>query len=290
MRPVRRAGAAVAVLVAGVVGASACGERAPSIPSAATEVGTSAVAAPPTTGGTSATPERMRLQVLGEVSHDTGAFTQGLAFDEAGRLYESTGRYGRSSVRRLDPSTGAVLRRRDLPDDRFGEGLAVGPDGLVQLTWKEGDVYRWSLEDLEPLPSWSIVGEGWGLAWDPSGQRYLRSDGSSNITVHAALDFSVTGRIEVTREGTPVDELNELEVVDGVLWANVWHSDELLRVDASTGEVTGVVDASGLWDDPGRGPEQVLNGIAHRPGDPPDVLWVGGKEWPTLFRVRVVPA
>lgn len=275
--------AAVALVVAALSAAAGCGTD-----------GAAPATAAPTTAAASATatsdggPARLGVRVLRRLPHDPGAFTQGLAFDGEGRLFESLGRYGRSAVRRVDPVTGRVLDERRLPDDRFGEGLAVGPDGLVQLTWREGEAFRWSLEGLDPAPSWTYRGEGWGLVHDPVGRRFVRSDGSATLWFHDPDDFAELGRLEVTRSGEAVDELNELELIDGVLYANVWRSEEILRIDPASGRVTGVVDASGLWDDPDRGAEQVLNGIAHRPGDPPGRLWLTGKEWPHLYEVELV--
>lgn len=241
--------------------------------------------AAPTSGGATA-PVRYDLRVVQRMPHDPEAFTQGLVFDDAGRLFESTGLEGRSTVRELDPATGDVVSQRELPADEFGEGLAIAGGELVQLTWQDGVARRWS-DSLDPLGTWRYEGEGWGLTHD--GRTFLRSDGSSRVTRHDTATFDQVGTpIDVTREGAAVDRLNELEWIDGALFTNVWFSDEILRVDPATGIVDAVIDASSLWTDPARTEEMTLNGIAHRPGDPPTRLWVTGKLWPEMFVVDLV--
>ena len=230
--------------------------------------------------------ERLTLAVISRVPHDTEAFTEGFTFSEDGRLFESLGLDGRSSVREIDPATGAVVRESALPSDQFGEGLAIANDELTQLTWKSGVVHRWSLDDLESIGQTSFTGEGWGLTYD--GRRFVQSDGSGTLSLRDPSTFDPpSSTLHVTLGGRAVDELNELEYVDGVIWANVWHSDEILRIDPTTGKVTGVLDASSLWTPPERTSEMTLNGIAHRPGDPPDRLWLTGKNWPEMFEVTV---
>lgn len=282
--------AAVAAALAVVLGAGCSGDAvAPTVTAtprstAATSGPSSPDAAPAVDAGEIV---ELEVVVVRRIPHDTTSFTQGLAFDAAGRLFESTGLVGRSKVRELDPETGAVLASRDLPADQFGEGLTVVGDELVQLTWQDGIAHRYD-PSLEGRGSWTYEGEGWGLTHD--GDTFLRSDGTSRITRHDAATFEpVGGPIDVTVDGGPVEELNELEWVDGALWANVWYSDDVLRIDPSTGRVDTVVDASSLWQAPERTEEMVLNGIAHRPGDPPTRLWLTGKLWPEIFVVDLVP-
>lgn len=228
------------------------------------------------------------FEVVEQHPHDPSAFTQGLQFIDADTIAESTGLYGRSEVRLVDPSTGEPRLRRSLRGDLFGEGLTVLPDGqLVQLTWKEGVALRWDPDGLQPAGETEYEGEGWGLAWDGDAEVLLSTDGSERISRRLPDTFEVASVVTVRRDGEPVSKLNELEWVDGVLWANVWETNELLRIDPRTGDVTGVVDLSSI--DPGlRDPNAVLNGIAHRPGDPPGRLWVTGKNWPELFVIDVV--
>jgi glutamine cyclotransferase len=239
-----------------------------------------------TTAGSSASGiPALTYEIVSRSPHDTAAFTEGFTFGDDGRLFESLGLEGNSSVREVDPTTGAVLGESRLDPAQFGEGLAVGPDGLVQLTWKDGVAHRWSVDDLTPSGVFDYEGEGWGLTFD--GEEFVQSDGSPTLTRRDATTFEPTATVEVTRGGDPVEEINELEWVDGVIWANVWHSDEILRIDPSTGHVTGVIDASALWEAPERTAEMTLNGIAHRPGDPPNRLWLTGKNWPEMFEVEV---
>lgn len=239
-----------------------------------------------TTAGSSATGvQALTYEIVGTHPHDTSAFTEGFTFGGDGRLFESLGLEGNSSVREVDPETGTVIRESRLDPAQFGEGLTVGPDGLVQLTWKDGIAHRWALDDLAAEGTFDYDGEGWGLTFD--GDQFIQSDGSPTLTRRDADTFEATGTVEVTRGGSPVDEINELEWVDGVVWANVWHSDEIMRIDPATGHVTGVIDASALWQDPARSTEMTLNGIAHRPGDPADRLWLTGKNWPEMFEVEV---
>jgi putative peptide zinc metalloprotease protein len=238
----------------------------------------------PTSASTSA-PERLTLAIVRQVPHDPAAFTEGLVF-AGDRLYESSGGYGTSDVREVDPTTGTVLRSVPLPADEFGEGLGEHGGSLVQLTWRERIARRWSL-DLAPGSTSSYSGEGWGLSWDPTGRRWVQSDGSSRLTFRAPDSFAVLGRQEVRREGRPVRRLNELEVVGRDVWANVWQSDDLLRIDLATGRVTAVVDASALGPHPRPDSDAVLNGIAHRAGDAASRLWVTGKRWPSMYVVEV---
>lgn len=228
----------------------------------------------------------LRWEVVRRLPHDTDAFLQGLVFDPEGRLWVSTGLYGRSEIRELDPETGAVLRAVDLPESAFGEGLAVGAAGeLIQLTWQEGIAYRWDRATLAPLPPFAYDGAGWGLCSD--GTRLVMSDGSDRLTFRDPVTFAPTGSVAVTRDGAPVALLNELECADGAIWANVWQTEEIVRIDPATGSVTGVLHLDGLLEpDPAaKDRTAVLNGIARIPGR--DTWLLGGKLWPALLEVRI---
>lgn len=228
--------------------------------------------------------DRLRPTVLAEIPHDPAAFTQG--FELSGDvLYEGTGLVGRSQLRELDPATGAVRRAVDLPPALFGEGIAIVDDRIWQLTWQDGVAIEWDRATLTPLRQVPVAGEGWGLCRD--GDRLIRSDGTARLRFHEADGFTETGSVVVTLEGRPVDRLNELECVDGQVWANVWQSDEIVRIDPASGEVTAVVDASGLLDPADAQAADVLNGIAYA-GDGEYLLT--GKLWPVTFRVRFDPA
>jgi len=230
------------------------------------------------TGGSGGVPTG--FEVLGTLPHDTGAFTQGLELVD-GVLYEGTGLEGRSSIRRLDPATGVVERRVDLPGDLFGEGITVVEDRLWQITWRNGVAIERDRETLEEVRRVTYEGEGWGLCRD--GERLVMSDGTDELTFRDPVTFAETGSTGVTRDGRPVTELNELECVGDRVWANVWQTDEVVRVDPADGRVDATVDLSGLRP-AGVPAADVLNGIAAVPGT--DEFLVTGKNWPTIFRIR----
>ena len=213
--------------------------------------------------------------------HDSTAFTQGLVW-EAGRLYESTGRYGESSLRLVELETGRVLQRVELGREYFGEGLAALGGRLYQLTWKEGVAFVYDPATLRRIGQVQYAGEAWGLASD--GERLIVSDGSSYLTFVHPETFQVDTTIRVLDGGRPVDQLNELEWVRGELWANVWHTHQIVRIDPRTGRVIGRLDLSALIP-PARDPEAVLNGIAYDPDA--NRLLVTGKLWPRLYEIRV---
>lgn len=231
-------------------------------------------------------PERLKVQIVSIRFHDPESYTQGLLWHE-GSLYESAGHYGRSSLREVDPATGVVKRRLNLPPEYFAEGLARVGEHLILLTWQEGTALVYRLSDFGKVKELGYTGEGWGLCYD--GRRLVMSDGSDRLTFRDPETFASLGQVRVTRAGQPAERLNELECVDGQIWANVWMNDEILRIDPGTGEVTAVVDASGLLtpQEYAAGAE-VLNGIAWLPDSKTFLLT--GKLWPKAFEVRFVPA
>jgi glutaminyl-peptide cyclotransferase len=243
-------------------------------------------AAPAASGPTTAPPTvpTLRPEVLAELPHDPSAFTQGFEID-GGVLYEGTGLEGRSQLRELNPETGAVLRSVPLPGELFGEGITVVGDRIWQLTWQDGVVLEWDRQTLTLRREVPIQGEGWGLCDDDG--RLVRSDGTDRLRFHDPVTFAEQGSVAVTLDGAPVDRLNELECVDGQVWANVWQTDRIVRIDPATGRVTAVVDAAGLLDPAQRADTDVLNGIAAVPGDDGTFL-ITGKLWPLTFRVRFV--
>jgi len=222
------------------------------------------------------------VEIVAVRPHDPGAFTQGLVWAN-GRLFESVGRYGRSELREVDPESGEVVRHVRLPHGEFGEGLAVVGDRLLQLTWQEGRLHVWNRRDFAPIAILDYAGEGWGLAWD--GSRLVQSDGSAVLRFRDPATFRELSRLRVTRDGLPVAYLNELEWAEGWLYANVWQSDEIVRIDPASGKVAEVFDASNLLTDAERAGADVLNGIAW---DPKRKLFlITGKLWPKLFEVRL---
>jgi glutamine cyclotransferase len=231
--------------------------------------------------------EQLVPKILSVRPHDTAAYTEGLVWS-GGMLYESAGLYGQSSLRQVDPDTGKVLRRLDLPAQYFGEGLALAGHRLVQLTWHEQVAFIYDVGTFANLGTFAYTGEGWGLCFDD--QAFFRDDGSSVISVHDAATFQVTRQIPVTLEGGPVANLNELECVGDSLYANVWHTNNIMRIDKKSGLVTAVIDASGLLtprETAAAGAEGVLNGIAY--DSEQDTFFITGKLWPWMFEVRFVP-
>nr|WP_207190993.1 glutaminyl-peptide cyclotransferase [Halochromatium salexigens] len=225
-------------------------------------------------------------RVIARYPHNPDAFTQGLVLAD-GVLYESTGGYGDSSLRRVDLETGRVLERVDLPARWFGEGITEWRDELIQLTWRAGVGVRYARATLEPRARFAIQGEGWGLTHD--GRQWIMSDGSAELRFLDPVDGREQRRVRVMDGDQPVRHLNELEFIDGEVWANVWYRDHLVRIDPADGRVLGYVDLSHLWpDDRQRRHEQVLNGIAveRETGH----LLVTGKRWPWLFRIEVTEA
>jgi glutamine cyclotransferase len=271
------AGLLVAALLARSAGVQPAGAGAPA--RASTERGAPAVAAVPTAA------ERLRVKVLSVRPHDPAAYTQGLVWDH-GRLYESAGLYGRSSLRQVDPRTGEVLRHVDVPAGFFAEGLAQVGNRLVQLTWKEGVAFIYDALSFGRAGEFHYDGEGWGLCDD--GGRLVMSDGSDRLSFRDRRTFAVLGGVNVHLDGRPVPELNELECVGGAIYANVWRSDEIVRIDPAGGRVTAVIDAGGLLDPGEQAHADVLNGIAYDPLK--KTFLITGKLWPKMFEVTFVPA
>jgi glutamine cyclotransferase len=246
---------------------------------------TTACAKPSARPALAASAAELRLKVVRTFPHDPRAFTQGLLFFE-GKFFESTGLYGRSSLRRVDPDSGVVESGVDLPADLFGEGLARVGGRLVQLTWQSKRALVWNLATLRKEREFSYQGEGWGLCFD--GRHLIMSDGSDTLALRDPESFAKVGEIVVRRAGRPLRNLNELECVEGIVYANVWQDSHIARVDARTGEVTGWIDASGLLAPEEARSADVLNGIAYLPAT--GHLVVTGKLWPRVFEVEIVPA
>jgi glutaminyl-peptide cyclotransferase len=230
-------------------------------------------------------PERLKVKVLSTFPHDPEAFTQGLVLD-GDTLYESTGLNGKSSLREVDPKTGKVKRKQDVAPEYFAEGLALVDGRLIQLTWKEEKAFVYNRADFKPAGEFRYDGEGWGLCWD--GTRLVMSDGSDRLTFRDPKTFAVQSILNVSLAGKPATELNELECVDGVVYANVWQTDDILRIDPKDGRVTAVIDASGLLTPEERQKTDVLNGIAWNPKT--KTFLITGKLWPKMFEVELVPA
>jgi glutaminyl-peptide cyclotransferase len=221
-------------------------------------------------------------RVVATRPHDATAFTQGLLLYE-GFLFESTGLYGRSSLRRVDRATGAVLQSVSLPMDEFGEGLARAGNRLIQLTYRNGVAHVYDLTSFEALENHSYPGEGWGLCHD--GERLIMTDGSDRLTFRNPSSFEIIGSVPVEEDGVPQSRLNELECVGGEVYANVWQTNRLLRIDPDTGRVLTEIDASGLLTSEEAARADVLNGIAYDADTGRFLLT--GKLWPKLFEVEL---
>jgi len=228
--------------------------------------------------------QSLTVKVLAEHPHDPGAFTQGLLW-YSGKLFESTGQFGQSGVRRVELPTGNVELGTSVSADLFGEGLAEFDHQLIQLTWKNGKALYWDLATLKPIKEVAYEGEGWGLCFD--GNRLVMSDGSDRLTFRDPKSFAEVGHVDVRKDGSVVRNLNELECVDGQVYANIWQYDYIARIDPETGNVTGWIDAAKLLSPAERRGTDVLNGIAYVPDTKRFLLT--GKNWPKLFEVQFVP-
>ena len=201
-------------------------------------------------------------RVINTYPHDENAFTQGLFFDD-GILFESTGIRGQSSIRKVDIETGEVLSRTDLADNLFGEGIALAGDKIFFLTWQAGKGFVFDKKTLTKITSFSYDGEGWGMTFD--GARLIMSDGTAALRMLDTQSLDVTATLDVTFRGKPVSRLNELEWIDGAIFANIWGVDAIVRINPASGAVTGVIDLRGLLpeEDFTEGKTSVLNGIAY---------------------------
>jgi glutaminyl-peptide cyclotransferase len=221
------------------------------------------------------------VRVVESYEHDDDAFTQGLVWAGDNQLFESTGRRGSSSLRRVEVASGDVLEQHDLDDQYFAEGLAQVDDRLIQLTWQENVAFVYDADSFEEIGRFDYTGEGWGLCYD--GDRLVMSDGTATLTFRDEDTFESTGDVVVRRSGQPVARLNELECVGDRVYANVLGSDRIVEIDLETGEVTAEIDASAIHPKEANSPSDVLNGIAYDPDD--EVFYLTGKNWPTMYAV-----
>lgn len=224
------------------------------------------------------------IRVVTSHPHDPAAFTQGLVFAD-GQLYESTGLNGESSLRRVEISTGKVLQQIKVPEEYFAEGLALVGDELLQLTWQHQRAFVYDRKTFAQKRTFAYKGEGWGLAYDAAGGLVM-SNGSDTLTFLDAKTQAVTRSIRVRDAGRPVSQLNELEWIDGEIWANVWMTDRIARISPVTGDVKAWVDLSTLWPASQRmPPADVMNGIAYDKAT--RRIFVTGKKWPRLYQIAI---
>ena len=224
-------------------------------------------------------------KVVASFPHDTTSFTQGLVFAD-GELYESTGLNGESTLRRVDLTTGKTLQRIDVPKQYFAEGLALVGDELLQLTWQHRLGFVYDRKTFKQKRTFTYDTEGWGIAYDGS-SRLVMSDGSDMLAYLDPTTLKVTTTLRVRDAGRPITNLNELEWIEGEIWANVWMTDRIARISPNTGEVNGWIDLASLW--PARErpspAEQVMNGIAYDRAT--RRIFITGKKWPKLYQITV---
>ncbi|MBN1936115.1 MAG: glutaminyl-peptide cyclotransferase [Anaerolineae bacterium] len=224
-------------------------------------------------------------RVINTYPHDPDAFTQGLVYLD-GLLYEGTGQHGASSLRQVELKTGQVLQQHNLPGEHFGEGIAVLNGKIYQLTWQSHVGFVYDLASFELLGQFAYPTEGWGLTHD--GQRLIMSDGTPTLYFLDPVSLERIGQIAVYDGENPVARLNELEYVNGEIWANVWQTDRIARIDPNSGQVLGWIDLTGLLAPEDRlQPVDVLNGIAYDAAG--NRILVTGKWWPKLFEIEILP-
>ena len=239
----------------------------------------------PSDPSTTAPPKQYGFEVAHAYPHDPAAFTQGLLWHD-GFLYESTGLNGASSLRKVALETGVPVQNCKVDRQYFAEGLTLNGDRLVQLTWQSQRAFEYRLSDFSPVRDLDYLGEGWGLTTD--GGRFIMSDGTARLRFMDLSTFAPIGSVTVTDQGRPVVRLNELEYIDGLVYANIWRTDRIAQIDPATGTVVGWVDLTGLLtpEDRGASTPDVLNGIAW--DSAARRLFVTGKNWPTLYEIRLV--
>lgn len=235
-----------------------------------------------------------RYQIVARYPHNIASFTQGLEFHD-GYLYEGTGQNGRSTLSKINLEDGKVLRSKRLASRYFGEGITIVGERIYQLTWRSNIAFVYDLHSFETLTSHYHPTEGWGLAFD--GEHLILSDGSATLQFIDPETFQVIRTVVVTLQGRPIRNLNELEYINGEVWANVWMTNEIVRIDPENGNINSVVDLNGLVDETRTGGgDAVLNGIAWIPNTAADAsagsgrLFVTGKLWADLFEIEIAIA
>lgn len=222
------------------------------------------------------------IEVINEFPHDPGAFTQGLTWHD-GHLYEGTGRNGQSSLRQVELESGELVQRHNLNRRYFGEGITIMNDKVYQLTWRSHIGFVYNLNNFSQEKTFFIAGEGWGITHD--GEQLIVSDGSATLRFLDADTQQERRRVQVMLNDRPVQYINELEYINGEVWANVWYQDMIVRIDPQTGNVNSIVELAGLY--PGRNNrDEVLNGIAWDAVN--QRLFVTGKLWPVLYEIKVL--
>jgi glutamine cyclotransferase len=238
--------------------------------------------ASPTPTASSNQPKAYTYTVVNTYPHNTSAFTEGLVFDK-GVLYESTGLNGASSIRRVNLITGAILQQVNLAEQYFGEGIAIVKDSVIQLSWQSGLGFIYDKNTLTLKGNFTFVGEGWGLTYD--GNKLIMSNGSSTLTILDPSTFKQTVAVNVVDNGKALTNLNELEYVNGDIYANIWMQQKIAIINPQTGQVKGYIDLSSIYQP--QGLDDVLNGIAY--DQTTGRLFVTGKNWPNLYEITIKP-
>lgn len=224
----------------------------------------------------------LQVEVVNTFPHDPDAFTQGLTFHD-GMLYEGTGRKGQSSLRQVDLENGELLKRHNLNNRYFGEGITILNDRVYQLTWQSHIGFVYDLESFDQQKTFFLPGEGWGITHD--GEQLIISDGTPALRFLDPDTLQEVNRVQVTLDSRPVQYLNELEYINGEIWANIWYQDIIVRINPETGNVNSILDLSKLYTDR-NSRDEVLNGIAWDENN--QRLIVTGKLWPNLFEIKVL--
>lgn len=227
--------------------------------------------------------ERIQYEVIESYPHDSGAWTQGLYYSADGRLFESTGLRGQSTLRKVDLHSGEVLQKHDLDERYFAEGLTEFDGKLYQLTWELGICFVYDRDTFEQLEEFRYFGQGWGLTHNDD--QLIMSDGSDKISFRDPETFEQRREIEVKIGDRPIKYINELEYIDGFIYANVWYSNVILKIAPDSGQIVGTIDLSELWPERPEDPNSILNGIAYMQDR--NLLLVTGKFWSQLFAIRV---
>jgi glutamine cyclotransferase len=228
--------------------------------------------------------EYYTLEIINSYPHDTKAFTQGLVFED-GFLYESTGNYKNSSLRKVELKTGNILKIHKLSDKFFGEGITIFGDKIIQLTWKENTGFVYDKNTFDLLETFTYSNEGWGITHD--GRQFIMSDGSSKLYFLNPQTYKKESSIVVMDDIGPLTHLNELEYIDGNIYANIWSMDHIAKINPDTGKVTAFIDLTALRQNITKLPgQQVLNGIAYDSDN--DRFFVTGKFWSKIFEIKMV--
>ncbi len=227
-------------------------------------------------------PTQYTYQIVKTYPHNNTSFTEGLVFND-GALYESTGGYGSSSLRRVNLETGLVEQEILLPTQYFGEGLTIVNDSLVQLTWQNNIGFTYNKETFGLLGNFSYSTEGWGLTYN--GSELIMSDGSSNLTFLDPVTYQKVGQVSVHDGNATVTNINELEFINGDVYANIWQQQKIAIINPQTGTVKGWIELTGIYQS--NNPDDVLNGIAYDAQS--NNLFVTGKDWPNIYQITIIP-